>query len=183
MVIRQRLPGSAPCMATACVRSEWSTSARPARSPSSTGTMASTPTPSWRPRRPSRRASRSAIYGPWDETEDFVRRGIVVVCAVVTLLVIAAAALAAATAAKAAEYPIRPVTVMVAFTPGGPSDVIARILGRRLHELLGQPFIIENRPGAGGNIAAEAVAAAAPDGYTLLMGNNSILATNASLYK
>jgi tripartite-type tricarboxylate transporter receptor subunit TctC len=85
--------------------------------------------------------------------------------------------------AAAAEYPTRPVMLVVAFTPGGPSDVIARILGKRLHEMLGQPFVIENRPGAGGNIAAEAVANAAPDGYTLLMGNNSILATNASLYK
>jgi tripartite-type tricarboxylate transporter receptor subunit TctC len=83
----------------------------------------------------------------------------------------------------AAEYPVRPVMLVVAFTPGGPSDVLARILGRKLHELLGQPFVIENRPGAGGNIAAEAVANAAPDGYTLLMGNNSILATNASLYR
>jgi tripartite-type tricarboxylate transporter receptor subunit TctC len=86
-------------------------------------------------------------------------------------------------AARAAEYPLRPVSLLVAFTPGGPSDVLARILGRRLQELLGQPFVIENRPGAGGNIAAEAAANAAPDGYTLLMGNNSILATNASLYK
>jgi len=85
--------------------------------------------------------------------------------------------------AGAAQYPSRPVTLIVAFTPGGPSDVIARILGRRMHELLGQPFVIDNRPGAGGNIAAEAVANAAPDGHTLLMGNNSILATNASLYK
>jgi tripartite-type tricarboxylate transporter receptor subunit TctC len=73
--------------------------------------------------------------------------------------------------------------LLVAFTPGGPSDVLARILGKRMQELLGQPFVIENRPGAGGNIAAEATASAAPDGYTLLMGNNSILATNASLYK
>ena len=72
---------------------------------------------------------------------------------------------------------------MVAFTPGGPSDVLARIIGKKLNELLGQPFIIENRPGAGGNIAAEQVAHAAPDGHTLLMGNNSILATNAALYK
>jgi tripartite-type tricarboxylate transporter receptor subunit TctC len=94
-----------------------------------------------------------------------------------------AASLLPAVVAVAAEYPARPVTLVVAFTPGGPSDVIARILGKRLHEMLGQPFVIENRPGAGGNIAAEAVANAAPDGYTLLMGNNSILATNASLYK
>jgi len=83
----------------------------------------------------------------------------------------------------AAQYPARPVSLIVAFTPGGPSDVLARILGKKLEQLLGQPFVIENRPGAGGNIAAEQAARAAPDGYTLLMGNNSILATNASLYK
>jgi tripartite-type tricarboxylate transporter receptor subunit TctC len=87
------------------------------------------------------------------------------------------------TPAPAAEYPARPVTIVVAFTPGGPSDVLSRIIGRRLQEILHQPFIIENRPGAGGNIAAEQVARATPDGYTLLMGNNSILATNAALYK
>ena len=83
----------------------------------------------------------------------------------------------------AAEYPNRPVTLIVAFTPGGPSDVLARILGKKMEQLLGAPFVVENRPGAGGNIAAESVARAAPDGYTLLMGNNSILATNESLYK
>src|SRR5204862_4424232 len=83
----------------------------------------------------------------------------------------------------AAEYPARPVSLIVAFTPGGPSDVLARIRGKKLEQLLGRPFVIENRPGAGGNIAAEQAARAAPDGYTLLMGNNSILATNASLYK
>src|SRR3989440_5729768 len=82
-----------------------------------------------------------------------------------------------------ADYPTRPVTLIVAFTPGGPSDVLARIIGKKLEQLLGQPFVIENRPGAGGNIAAEIAAHAAPDGHTLLMGNNSILATNASLYK
>jgi tripartite-type tricarboxylate transporter receptor subunit TctC len=83
----------------------------------------------------------------------------------------------------AADYPTRPVTLVVAFTPGGPSDVLARIVGKKMEQLLGQPFVIENRPGAGGNIAAEGVAHAAPDGYTLLMGNNSILATNEALYK
>ena len=83
----------------------------------------------------------------------------------------------------AADYPTRPVTLVVAFTPGGPSDVLSRIVGKRMQEILHQPFIIENRPGAGGNIAAEQVARAAPDGYTLLMGNNCILATNAALYK
>src|SRR5215813_6321299 len=85
--------------------------------------------------------------------------------------------------AAAADYPTRPVIVVVAFTPGGPSDVLARILGKRLEQSLGAPFVVENRPGAGGNVAAEMVAHAAPDGYTLLNGNNSILATNAALYK
>jgi tripartite-type tricarboxylate transporter receptor subunit TctC len=97
---------------------------------------------------------------------------------------LAVAALLAVTAPiRAADYPVRPVTVVVAFTPGGPSDVLARIVGKKMEQLLGAPFVIENRPGAGGNIAAEGVARAAPDGYTLLMGNNSILATNESLYK
>ena len=86
-------------------------------------------------------------------------------------------------AARAADYPTRPINLLVAFTPGGPSDVLSRIVGRKMEQLLGQPFVIENRPGAGGNIAAEQIAKAAPDGHTLLMGNNSILATNASLYK
>jgi tripartite-type tricarboxylate transporter receptor subunit TctC len=88
-----------------------------------------------------------------------------------------------AAGSQTADYPQRPVTIVVAFTPGGPSDVVARLLGKRLQEILHQPFIVENRPGAGGNIAAEQVKNAAPDGYTLLMGNNSILATNAALYK
>ena len=86
-------------------------------------------------------------------------------------------------AVSAADYPSRPLTIVVAFTPGGPSDVLSRIVGKRLTEILHQPVIVENRPGAGGNIAAEEVARATPDGYTLLMGNNGILATNAALYK
>ena len=101
----------------------------------------------------------------------------------VTFIVGLFAALAVSLAALAAEYPTRPVTLVVAFTPGGPRDVLSRIIGKRLNEILHQPFIVENRPGSGGNIAAEQVAHATPDGYTLLMGNNSILATNAALYK
>ena len=85
--------------------------------------------------------------------------------------------------ASAADYPNRPITLVVAFTPGGPSDVLARIVGKKMGELLNETVVVENRPGAGGNIAGEAVARAAHDGYTLLMGNNSILATNESLYK
>jgi len=100
-----------------------------------------------------------------------------------TFLAVLAALLIVASAAPAVEYPSRPINIVVAFTPGGPSDVLARIIGKRLTEILHQPIVVENRPGAGGNIAAEDVAHAAPDGYTLLMGNNSILATNAALYK
>src|ERR671934_20661 len=70
--------------------------------------------------------------------------------------------------AAAADYPTRPVTLVVAFPPGGASDVLARILGRKLEQIVGQPFMIDNRPGAGGNVAAEVVAHAAPDGYTLI---------------
>jgi tripartite-type tricarboxylate transporter receptor subunit TctC len=83
----------------------------------------------------------------------------------------------------AADYPTRPVTLITAFTPGGPSDILARIVGQKLSEILHQPFVVDGRPGGGGNIAAEFVARATPDGYTLLLGNNSILATNMSLYK
>jgi tripartite-type tricarboxylate transporter receptor subunit TctC len=71
---------------------------------------------------------------------------------------------------------------VIAFTPGGPSDVLTRTIGQKLSERLGQPVVADNRPGAGGNLAAEIVAKAAPDGYTLLMGNIGILAANASLY-
>src|SRR5437016_1068469 len=67
------------------------------------------------------------------------------------------AGLALASAAHAQSYPTRPVTLVVAFTPAGPSDVLARVVGRKLEELLKQPFVIVNRPGAGGNIGAEAV--------------------------
>jgi tripartite-type tricarboxylate transporter receptor subunit TctC len=92
-------------------------------------------------------------------------------------------ALVAATAvATAADYPDRPVTLVVGFPPGGASDILARIITDKLGSLLGQPFIVDNRPGAGGNVAGEAVAHATPDGYTLLLGNNAILATNVTLY-
>jgi tripartite-type tricarboxylate transporter receptor subunit TctC len=98
-------------------------------------------------------------------------------------LALVALALLGTAPVQAADDPERPVTLVVAFTPGGPSDVLARIVGKKMGEILGTTFVIENRPGAGGNIAAEFVAHANADGYTLLMGNNSILATNESLYK
>ena len=100
---------------------------------------------------------------------------------IAVLAFVAYAALGAAVAA-AADYPNRPVTIVVGFPPGGASDIMARILTAKLSSVLGQPFIVDNRPGAGGNVGGEFVAHAAPDGYTLLLGNNAILATNVSLY-
>jgi tripartite-type tricarboxylate transporter receptor subunit TctC len=92
-------------------------------------------------------------------------------------------AMAAAPQAMAQNYPNHTIELVVGFPPGGPSDIVARIVGDRLGKILGQAVIIENKPGAGGNIAAGFVAHAPADGYTLLMGNNSILATNAALYR
>src|SRR6476660_6191872 len=83
--------------------------------------------------------------------------------------------------AAAQASPTRPVRLIVGFPPGGVADVFARLIGQWLSERLGQPLIIENRPGAGGNLAAEAVVKATPDGYTLLMvGSNN--AFNVTLY-
>src|SRR5712664_3624470 len=85
--------------------------------------------------------------------------------------------------ATAQAWPDKPLRFIVGFTPGGPSDILARALGQKLAELWAQQVVIENRPGVGGNIGAEAVAKSAPDGTTWLLGNNSILATNQSLYR
>jgi len=96
--------------------------------------------------------------------------------------VLALAALACALPVEAQTYPTRPIRLVLGFAPGGSSDTMARTLGTKLSEGLGQPVVIDNRPGAGGNIAAEIVAKSNPDGYTMLLGNNGILAVNVSLY-
>ena len=83
--------------------------------------------------------------------------------------------------ARAQTYPTRPVRIVVGFPPGGPSDIVARLIGQWLSERLGQPFIIENRPGASTNIATEVAVRASADGYTLLLVVSSA-AINATLY-
>jgi tripartite-type tricarboxylate transporter receptor subunit TctC len=81
------------------------------------------------------------------------------------------------------RYPSKPIRLVVSFAAGGPTDTVARITGARMSELLGQPIVVENRTGAGGNIGADVVAKAAPDGYTLLMATVSTHAINPGLYK
>ena len=95
----------------------------------------------------------------------------------------AALAIAAFTPAQAQTqaWPDKPIKLVVSFAPGGVHDTLARVLQPRLTQALGQPVVIENRPGAGGNIAAEAVAKSAPDGYTFLVASEAI-ATNEYLY-
>jgi tripartite-type tricarboxylate transporter receptor subunit TctC len=83
--------------------------------------------------------------------------------------------------ASAQAYPTRPVRLIVPFAPAGASDIIGRLMGQWLSERLGQPFIIENRPGGGTNIGTEAVVRAPPDGYTLLMAS-SVNTINATFY-
>ena len=85
--------------------------------------------------------------------------------------------------ATAQTYPTKAVKVMVPFVAGGSSDVVARAIAQKLTESLGQPFVADNRPGANGSIAADALRQAAPDGYTLLVGSIGVFAINQSLYK
>ncbi|MCT9127192.1 Bug family tripartite tricarboxylate transporter substrate binding protein [Cupriavidus gilardii] len=105
-----------------------------------------------------------------------------------TVLGIALAGLATAivglpTPASAAEYPTKPIRFIVPYAAGGTTDLVARTVGQRVAEKLGQPVVIENRPGAGGNIGMEAVAKAAPDGYTIGFGAISTNALNPHIYK
>jgi len=87
-----------------------------------------------------------------------------------------------ASAAIAQPYPSKPIRIVVPFAGGGAVDVVARALGQRMSEQMGNPVIVDNRPGASANLGADLVAKAEPDGYTLLMGANG-LATNVTLFK
>jgi tripartite-type tricarboxylate transporter receptor subunit TctC len=96
---------------------------------------------------------------------------------------VAAFALASAAARAEDGYPSKPIRMLVPFLAGGPTDTVARLIGAKMGDLLGQQFVVENRAGAGGNIGADAVARAPPDGYTLLMATVSTNAINPGLYK
>src|SRR3954452_1761471 len=98
------------------------------------------------------------------------------------LLALAALSLRGATSALAQPYPTKPIRILIAQAPGSATDVISRVVGNRLSEGLGQPIIIEAKPGAGGMLGTEAAARSAPDGYTLFMANNSTHGSNPAVY-
>jgi tripartite-type tricarboxylate transporter receptor subunit TctC len=91
--------------------------------------------------------------------------------------------LTAGAAAQPQNYPDRPIKMLVGFAAGGSSDVLARVVANALSQRLGQQIVVENRPGVGGHIAAEAVAHATPDGYTILFGTNGTLGIGPAIYK
>jgi tripartite-type tricarboxylate transporter receptor subunit TctC len=97
--------------------------------------------------------------------------------------IVVAFALASAGVKAEDRYPSKPVRIVVSFAAGGPTDTVARIMSAKMGELLGQQFVVENKAGAGGNIGADLVARASPDGYTLLMATVSTHAINPGLYK
>lgn len=104
-------------------------------------------------------------------------------CSLFRFILLAGAGVLAGPAVAQDDYPARPVHIVVGAAPGGPTDLVARLLGDKLSQSMGVPFIVENRGGGGGVIASETVARAEPDGYTLLMGTVSTHGINPTLYR
>src|SRR3954470_2759059 len=99
----------------------------------------------------------------------------------VGVAIVFAGSCAAAVAADT-SYPTKPIRLIAPFAPGGPSDTLARLLGQKLNDSLGQPVIVDNRPAAAGIVGFETVAKALPDGYTVLLGSSGGLTMNTALY-
>ena len=98
-------------------------------------------------------------------------------------LLLVAAACALASGAQGQAFPAKPVRIVIPFVAGGSSDIIGRAIGTKFQEYLGQPAVVENKPGANGSIAAEFVAKAEPDGYTILVGSIGVFSINAALFR
>src|SRR5262245_66269002 len=96
---------------------------------------------------------------------------------------VAMLAAAVTSGAQAQAYPAKPSKIIIPCVPGGPSDTVGRAIGSKFQEYLGQPAVVENKPGANGSIAAEFVAKSSPDGYTILVGSIGVFAINAALFK
>ena len=121
-------------------------------------------------------APAAALIGTWSNLPDALRRVLTIIVFFVAVVV------HDGVRAASSAYPARPVRLIVAFAPGGSVDVVARLMGQKLSEAWGQQVVIDNRPGAGGNLSAEIAARAAPDGYTLYMCSASLV-VNVSLYR
>jgi tripartite-type tricarboxylate transporter receptor subunit TctC len=100
-----------------------------------------------------------------------------------TLAAFAIALLSLAAPANAQTYPSKPITIVIGYTPGAVSDLAARTIGEGLHQAWGQPVIVDNKPGSGGNIGAAFTSRATPDGYTLMVGTDAQMSSNTHLYK
>src|SRR5687768_16009049 len=119
------------------------------------------------------------MSGPWESSR--CRRGLAAIALGFTLALLNPGA-AAAQPDPAAGWPKQPVRMIVGLAPGGANDIMARIVAQKLTDRLGQPTIVENKPGAGCTIAADMVARAAPDGYTLLVAPSGSMVINPSVY-
>src|SRR5437660_8995445 len=133
-----------------------------------------------RPEKYIRRASLATIAGPgrYNSKEVFIMR---LACVVLSAVLSVSGAATAQNTAQ--SYPTKPIRFVIPFPPGGPADIFGRTIGQQLSDRWNQQVVIDNRAGAGGNIGADIVAKAPPDGYTILMGFVGTHAINPSLYK